>query len=389
MKWQTKVKKSILILAVLILTAGIVKDYVVREALIRYMNKRVQGYCTIGGLRLGLRHLSIDKVAWSNRDFNITLDRGAVTYTFSHFLRPRISHVYGEGVDVKIKNFDEMCRAFVNTFATSSEEKERVEPKAIFLLNVHLSNIVIEVKNASWGEGRVHFSFAGRFRGGALEQIHNFDLFDGKVRFRDFRVANVKMHKSKGDEYTLVIPQVFIKEKEIGNISFPLKIENDCIELMRAPNVLFGQDAYVEAKAKRKGMDKYCLSLSLENVSFGKVVSLITEKDDILLDGVFDGNVMLCMKGRNISYVEGGFYDNRGGLINIKKEVPLQFLRKYLEKDAYKSVIDNLKSYAYNKGTISVSTKDSRLVAVLNFESEKMGKREFAVTFHNIIGGGQ
>lgn len=391
---RSMTKRPIFFVFVLILILGIavffLKDYIVKRFFVYFLEKKFGYSCEVERARIELSRFKINNFVCGNEALDITVNSGLVNWRFVSFFRPRISHVEVKGLSLELKDIEKTRDIFREQFASSSVARGIKKTGDDFcLVDLNLSDILIEVKNASWGEGKVRFSFDGVLRGSRVERIDDFDILEGMLRYRDFQIKNVEMRKLRKDFYMLTIPRMVIKKKEIEDLSFPLKIGSTFIELVRGENVFFGPEAYVRGKVEYKKPDTFCLDLVLERASFANIMEIINEKGDFTLDGLFGGDIGFCIKGKEISLVRGNFYNKQGGMINIKKEASLDFLRKYLDEDTYNRLIDNLKNYAYNKGGISLSTDDARLIAVLNFESEKMGKRQFAVTFHNIIGGGE
>ena len=79
--------------------------------------------------------------------------------------------------------------------------------------------------------------------------------------------------------------------------------------------------------------------------------------------------------------------DNAGGLINIKNESSLDFLRKYMDEPSFKALVDNFKNYAYNIGTAAVYKQGRAVVVKTDFDSPVMGHRDIVINFHNLLGG--
>jgi len=80
------------------------------------------------------------------------------------------------------------------------------------------------------------------------------------------------------------------------------------------------------------------------------------------------------LAGGNISRVTGNFESIGAGLINIKREEALDFLRKYLEAASYKALVDSFSNYEYNKGRISVDTQKGSLAVGINLYRKKPEK---------------
>lgn len=81
--------------------------------------------------------------------------------------------------------------------------------------------------------------------------------------------------------------------------------------------------------------------------------------------------------------------DNAGGLIHIKNEAALDFLRRYMDPVSFKALVDNFKNYTYNIGTVTVRRHDRDAVVETVFDSPAMGHRDITINFHNLLGGAQ
>jgi len=81
--------------------------------------------------------------------------------------------------------------------------------------------------------------------------------------------------------------------------------------------------------------------------------------------------------------------DNTGGLINVKNEASLDFLRRYMDDRSFKALVDNFKNYAYNIGTVTVRRQNRDAVVETVFDSPSMGHRDIVINFHDLLNEAQ
>ncbi len=139
----------------------------------------------------------------------------------------------------------------------------------------------------------------------------------------------------------------------------------------------------LKKKPLRPAPDKESLTL---NLGFENIHLKIKQVDSFYVESSFNGAVRICFKGGLLSDISGGFRSTRGGLIKIDREAPLKFLRRYLDEESYRILIDNFKNYAYGTGRLDLSKKEGFLTVALDFNSQKSGRRDIQINFHNVLG---
>jgi hypothetical protein len=77
--------------------------------------------------------------------------------------------------------------------------------------------------------------------------------------------------------------------------------------------------------------------------------------------------------------------DNAGGLIHVKNEASLDFLRRYMDEHSFKALVDNFKNYAYNIGTVTVHRQNRDAVVETIFDSPARGHRDIVINFHDLL----
>ena len=206
------------------------------------------------------------------------------------------------------------------------------------------------------------------------------------VSFENFQVSNLSLKKAYKNLYSLKIDTVRIKNEQFINFLIPIKAAQERIIFPKAQNSLLGKSGYVTAVIDINKYEDLCFSAKFNGVSFGKIIDAFAS-EDAGTTGLFDGKIKICLAKFKISGVDVEFVNKGKGIINIKKESSLAFLKTYLDKPSYNALIDNFKNYEYNEGVVIAKNDKGVLGLNLDFTSETMGRRNIAINFHNILGG--
>jgi len=166
----------------------------------------------------------------------------------------------------------------------------------------------------------------------------------------------------------------------------PIKAETERIIFPKAQNPFLGKSGCMTAVIDINKYEDLCFSARFSGVSFGKIIDAFAS-EDAAATGLFDGKLKICLAKSAISEVDADFLNKGTGIINIKKESSLAFLKPYLDKPSYNALIDNFKNYEYNKGIVAAENNDDVLGLNLDFTSETMGRRNITINFYNILGG--
>jgi len=263
-----------------------------------------------------------------------------------------------------------------------------IKSASISLKKVSIGNLKFSNKNVSFRledvSARINFSFKKIVRGNVLPTIKNIDVSDCDVYCKGFRIDNLNVKDTGTNLYTLRILRLTIKDKEIKEIFIPLRVEKNKLIFGEVRNVFFGHNARLDGVLEFTESEFTRLNLGLKRVSFENLMRIAS--NDITLKGLFEGKMNVCLAENKVSEIEGTFYNNEGGVIHINQEQPLD-LQKYLDSSTRATLIDSFKNYAYNVGVIRISKKKNGLLFSVKFNSEKMGKRNITINFHNILGG--
>ncbi len=261
-------------------------------------------------------------------------------------------------------------------FLESEIEKAKLNFNGIALegFNVRKDDLSLDLKKA-----RVTFNLFNR-------EIDDLEISGCNLKIGDIN-ASLALEKSEGVIYVLDLLSLKFKDKEVKNISIPLVIDADAISFNHIDSDFLGYSARISGILDYRDHDNICLELDLEDSSFKNAVSFFSKKDDFVLVGNFDGGLKLCLDRGKISNIEGAFYNTNGGVVNIKKEASLDFLRRYLDKASYDALVDNFKHYAYNRGSIKIAKQRGAITLSLDFDSDELGRRNISVNLHDILGG--
>ena len=251
-----------------------------------------------------------------------------------------------------------------------------------------LNNVRLAVASKNNFRADINFSVDAMLEKGFF-RIEDVSVGNANIRWNKIEVSNVTLRKDDHSSYALTIPSLVIDGKEMGKLSLPLKIEKNQITFPRSKNPWIGAQAYTEGVVIYNPGGPFCLDLFFDGLSMEKVVKIAGKEDEVSCAGEFRGDFKTCIERPGVWNVKGALGNKGDGYINIKKTMSGAFLEKYLDQASSNALIDNLKNYEYNSGTIEVDTNADDISVTLSFDSQRAGKRNFVVTFHDIIERGQ
>ncbi|MFC1703823.1 hypothetical protein ACFL1E_03440 [Candidatus Omnitrophota bacterium] len=188
--------------------------------------------------------------------------------------------------------------------------------------------------------------------------------------------------------YSLTIPSVKMKGKTVKNILAIFEFDKEKIIIREAKSSLLGPLALVQGRIDFHDPNEICVNLVARELSFQNMIDFFDKQEDILFVGPYDGTISFCLQEMVPSKMSGVLSNKKGGVINIKKETSLDFLRKHLDQASYDALIDNFKNYTYNEGEMSVTQYEDIFTIKLNFDSQYLGKRNITINKHSTLGGG-
>lgn len=121
------------------------------------------------------------------------------------------------------------------------------------------------------------------------------------------------------------------------------------------------------------------LDLHLENIKAEEVLELFDAKKSVAFAGAFGGGVTILLKGRYLKDVEGLLHSQGGGRFSVTDG---SFISKEVLKKPYTNImVENLKDYRYDIGTIAVRKEGEDVRADLTLDGEA-GRRRLEIIWH-------
>jgi hypothetical protein len=369
---------------VFILVIGIVfvtKDYFLKTYLLYYVRKNLHIDSDIESFRLFPRGIIAEGVNAQGADFKFNLRKADFEFDFSRLPKVGISSLILENALLKISDTKAFSKRIQYVSDKNDNTAGRKESGQYRIMKLDLKDINIEAQQGGELALFFSFSFRGNIGKGRIERVENIEMPVAKIKYHGLNaVLNLKKER---DFYVLAIPSLRIKDKEVKNISLVLEIDQDMLKFSRLNTDFFGPAASAEGVFDFKDYHNLCLKIDLINFSFSNTIDLLGKREDISLEGYFGGELTLYLDGGTLSNIKGNFSNTNGGIINIKKEAPLEFLQKHLDKYSYEALLNNFKNYNYDEGQIEI-TKETDLIKVLfDFRSDILGRRTIGINFHN------
>ena len=275
-------KKIFIVIIILIFTVFLFKNLILKYFITGYIEKTFEADCEIEKTGISLRGIEVKNLTFTKEGIYLKLEEAHA--------KLGLDHSGSRTIDIK--------------------------------------NAVVELKGRNNLNAAAKFSFKGSIRGSYIYSIDNVELSARNARYGTVEVKNLKLNNDRDNLYTLRISCLKIKGKEIKNILIPMRIEKDKIMLGKVKNSFFGGDSYFEGVMEFKYPEFISLNMNLDKISFENAVAMINE--DVVLKGLFKGNMAVCFGKAGVSKIEGYFCNKNGGVINIGKDLPLNFLEKYI-----------------------------------------------------------
>ncbi len=187
--------------------------------------------------------------------------------------------------------------------------------------------------------------------------------------------------------YVATINRLLIRNKEIENVLLSFRFKENKLIISNLESSLIGSEAEIFGDIDFANPEYILFCLEAKNLSLQNIISFFADESDIKVKGEFGGSLKLSLKNGDLSSISGGFDNLSGGLINVKEEKSLAFLKGGLGGEAYFYLLDNLQNYKYDKGRVSIEMQDSVILVTANFDSDKLGKRNIVMRLHGLWGG--
>ncbi len=376
-------KKFIILVILCIVLVLALRNYIAASLIQHYIKKEFTAECSVGEVKVFISGIEINDLTFKAKDFTGSLKQGSIVADLHNLFKLKSLEIFLGDLFFQINDMESFKQTLQAKYLKTSAKD--TDKKAL-PLHLDLIDARIKIDDPKVLTLDVDLTFEAIFEGSHLKKLKDLEIKEGSLRKGGtVLVFDVKKETSKLS--LLRITSLKIKEKEAKNIFIPLAVSDESIVFERVDGDLFGSSAVVSGVFDFKDYNNLCVSLKANEVSFANVISLAGSDKNFSIDGAFSGSFKACLRGVKLEDIEGNFYNNKGGLVNIKKEADLAFLKRHLDEKSYQAIIDNFKNYNYNEGEIGLSKEGSDLALKLNFDSKDSGKRDIMINFHNILGG--
>ena len=380
-------KKILIVFLFFILLIFLVKDYLLEKAILQYINREFNAEVSVEKANLSFREVTIEGLNIFNRDFTLRLEKGEVSFKLNRFLDIEILKLFVKDMFLEIKDLKNARDILKYKFTSVGDEgfiKMSKTEKAP--LAVDLQGIEVVIRDPETLLAKIVFSFQADMEGSRVKLLRNLDIPDCNIKSKSLDVT-LNFRRVAPGVYILKVPTAAIKGREIQDISIILTAEEDRFIFRDIETDLLGPYPFVSGVVSLEGYKSICLKLDVEDISFSKLVDLAGRGEDIFFEGLFEGDLEICLDGKGVSLIKGAFHNSGGGVVDIKKETSLNFLREHIDKASYSALINNLKNYRYNKAELEVLKKEGILTINARFTSEEMGDKNISVNTRKILGG--
>jgi hypothetical protein len=158
-------------------------------------------------------------------------------------------------------------------------------------------------------------------------------------------------------------------------------VEDDII-VKESPFVFLGPATSVQGRFELLSFEHFCFKVFLRTAAFTNVVQFFGQEKNIIFNGPFNGEIRLCWEKGGFSDISAFFSSVQEGAVHIRKEVSFDFLKKYLDEESRKALVDSFNNYSYNNGTLTVTKKAETISIHFDFDSQERGRRNVIINFH-------
>ena len=381
-----KLRNFLIIILFLCCAVFLAKDFVLKAFMAGYISKQLQAECKIGKAHVLLKGVNIEGLSLVSRDFELNVKRLIVLFdfpkqSFSWILQVSINDAY-----LNIINLSLLRQELLSKSAPSYQQLKPQAEHRLPVFKVDLRNIKIRIKSAGNFSIDTNFSLKGAVNEKPFVILDKLRVSSTSIHSDNFSVNNLQVYQ-EGDSYSLNIKKLKLRDKQFTGLTLPFKLKQNRIIVKQEKNLLLGDSSLLEASLVFSGYSDISISLSLTNSSLQDILEIAAGSGSVDFFGLFDGKINMNLKDSQLTAISGSLFNNNGGFINIKKEANLSFLRKYLDKKSYETLIESLKNYKYNEALIQLGRDLDSLAFQMNCNSIEGGQRNIAINFHNILGG--
>ena len=356
------------------------KDNFVKNYAAGALSKGLGLTCSIAQARLHVNSLELSGVELGTPGARLSVGQGRIEWKYAFPVSVR-------GVRITLTdpflNVDDSSVFQKKIASLVSPSKSPAPALPMQDIGFSINHAALDLKNGDSLHVRGAFTISGGITRGVFHlddaSVSSFDLESSSIR-----ISGLRVNKSASDAYTVHIPAFTIKNKDFTDLDILVKLEPGKVIAVAGRHALFGLDAALTLTLDYADPDNICIQAEERRLSFENFVSLLNDKGDIEFHGLFDGVISMCGNAAAVRSVGGRLLNGAGGIIRVKNESALEFLRPYLDSRSYKALVDNFKNYSYNNGDISLSKDGDSLGVTMYFVSPDMGTRNIGIVFHEV-----
>ncbi|MBF0386006.1 MAG: hypothetical protein HQL27_09085 [Candidatus Omnitrophica bacterium] len=368
-----KINKILLIgfLVISVFFTGIFfcRDIIYKYFLVKAIESMLNADCTIEGLDLTRKGIYITNMRIFHEVFDGIIKKGLIGCNIFTLRKHGMGSFMVDGAYIKVKK------------AKRIQLISRDAPLFLDLKNIH----VVFNPTISIGMG-FNVSYKGVLHHKKISKSDYFDISNFNINIGKHRINNLNLTRVKGQNYLLKTDEIVLNEKSLKNLRFPMELDKNFFILNGVNIAPLGPNSLARGRIEFNGFNDVCLKTDFEKLSLNEIMGIFFDKKDVMMKGQYQGFFNICGSGRKVYKLEGKFVNDNGGSIEIKNESAFRFLSRYLNESIYVALVDSLKEYTYDKGSIEINKKDDDLVSSFNLSSEKQGQRNFDINFHDIAG---
>lgn len=376
------------VLIVLIVLLLFTKDNIATYYVTQNLAKSLPGKFSLSKAVVSVNSITLRDVTFSNDQCSISAKNGSARFWFTKNLEPYLTWITLDDASIELKNIAAPVQVTSGQGITGSSSGLDIVVAPKKPLHFSLKNISIRYAGTQTSADVAFSCDAVLYEQGVL-RIKALEVRDLNLKSKDFSIAHLAIKQLSPTQYELSLPLSVIHEKEIRNLVIPVRIQGDRLTVERAGNRFLGNEAYFEGNLDFSDYRNICFAINFHRCSFEKVLPVLIGDNKVTIEGFYGGKLLCCLEGARITNIESYLYDMSGGLVNIKDDKSLDFLRPYLDQKSYNALVDNLQKYRYNKGKITVRKDKADILLEMHFESADLGERNVSINFHNLLGGNQ
>ncbi|MBN2483185.1 MAG: hypothetical protein JXD21_03130 [Candidatus Omnitrophica bacterium] len=376
----TIVKRLIWVVLFLgIAVSFVTKDYAIARIAALYLTYSLGGQCQIKTVRLGVNEVTVSDFSFIRKDISCDFKKGVIGLNWLKPTQPRIISLAIEDGNFRVKT------GTPGLLGGAVGGRNINSPFFSWPIAVEITHIDFGYSDPKIKNLHVRGSFSGELNRTEISSVKGFELNELDFETENVRAEGIYLTDSFDERREIVVPFLKIKDRVIENTRLPFIVQKNQMIFAQTSQPLLGKEAGVSGVVEFVDYKNFCATIRLINVAGEEVVRLIRDKDDLALRGDFGGKVRLCVRNARVSAIDGVLDASGGGFINIKKDVPVGFLKDKLTPDSYQALVDNFRNYTYNKGKIEVHKEADMISVSVHFNSQNMGVRNLTINLHDFL----